>query len=594
VPLRAHSTGASGTGEICAGPDLQRNTVRTLEKLKTMPESPSTSPEHAAASGVCSSLHRAYRDLRLYPPGHPTARASVEDLAAAVAQYVEEWGTLTLEVQENALVLEGEAVYLRETGRDNPAFLMFRDGVRTLSLRPGGEVGEIEAFVDCLAHADDLADMEHDLVTALWERDLSHIDYRVVDPFFGGGALPEGMVDALRETVLRRLEVVQAPVSSSGDLAQVEMRQTKPRHLDSGSLQLTPQEIERGERAIEDLSSIVQDYAEVLLEMVRNVFITAANDVLIQSLAAVVAAFLDEEDIEGASFVLERLELLETQRWCPAGSVGFVSSSAITADHIRSLLQGVGQVPTDRIRETQQFLKSLNRWIVPSLLEILTETDDRAVRKTVLEILGGEGAVPWRDLEPLLEDPRWYVVRNAVQVAAGAGHDELADHARRLLGHRDMRVRREVVRALERLGGREALSGLAQALSDIDPSARTLAASAIGRKGGREQEGLLLAHIEDRGFLSLSGEEMEAFFGAYAELAQERAVPLLDRSWKKSLLSSRPAAFRVAAVLALGRVRGPAARAALQAAAKSGDPQIRRAAADAAQHGSSGASGGRS
>ena len=133
-------------------------------------------------------------------------------------------GALALDVREDALTFEGEAVYLHETSRDNLAFLMFRDGVRTLSLHPGCEIGESEALVDCLAHAEDLANMEQDLVTALWERDLSHIDYQVVDPFLGSALLREGMVDALRETVLRRLETVQAPGLSPGDMARVEIR----------------------------------------------------------------------------------------------------------------------------------------------------------------------------------------------------------------------------------------------------------------------------------------------------------------------------------------------------------------------------------
>ena len=63
----------------------------------------------------------------------------------------------------------------------------------------------MEAFADCLAHADDLAESEHDLATAFWEQDFAHIDYRVADPFLGGEVLPQGTIDALRETVLRRL-----------------------------------------------------------------------------------------------------------------------------------------------------------------------------------------------------------------------------------------------------------------------------------------------------------------------------------------------------------------------------------------------------
>jgi HEAT repeats len=549
-----------------------------------MPPSTATSPRNVSAARVCSSFHKAYRELRLYPAGHPTARESLEALTAIVTQHLQEWGPLTLRVQENSLVSDGEVVYLQEASRDNLAFLMFRDGIRSLSLQPGCAIEEMEALVDCLSHADDLASIEHDLVTALWEHDFDHVDYEVVDLFSGDGELREGMVDALRETVLRRLEMVQAPGVSAGDLARVEMRSVKPKGFDSAGLELTPEEITRGEQAIEDLSTVLPDYAEVLLEIASKVSITASSDVLIQSLAAVVAALLDGDDLDGATFLLGRIEELEAQRWCPAGTVGFVAGNAVTADHVRRLLQGIGQVHADRNEEPLSFLRSVRRWITPSLLAILTETADRGVRKTVLDILGGEGAVPWQDLEPLLRDSRWYVVRNAVHLAAGIGNDGLIDHAPRLLAHPDVRVRREIVRSLGRLGGRAAVSALARAVADADSSVRTLAAGAVGRRGGSEQEALLLARIQERTFTSLSGEEMEAFLGAYAELAQARAVPLLGRSWKKNLLSSRPMAFRVAAVLALGRIRAPAARAALEAAAKSAEPQIRRAATDASHY----------
>lgn len=171
-----------------------------------MPQGSPTSPEQAAASGICSALHRAYRDLRFYPPDHPMARQSVDGLISAVTLYVQNWGDVTFDVEEAGLLFEGEAVYSHEASRDNLAFLMFRDGVRSLSLRNGIEAAEIEALVGCLAHADDLAAVEHDLVTAFWEQDFTHIDYRVADPFLGGEVLREGMIDALRETVLRRLE----------------------------------------------------------------------------------------------------------------------------------------------------------------------------------------------------------------------------------------------------------------------------------------------------------------------------------------------------------------------------------------------------
>jgi HEAT repeat protein len=520
------------------------------------------------------------------------ALQSIEGLAVTIARYVDQWGPLTFEVQEDSLLVEREPVYQQETGRDNLAFLMFRDGVRTLSLNPEMQREEIEALVDCLAHADDLADMEHDLVTALWERDLGHIDYQVVDPFLAGEVLGEGMVDTLRETVLQRLDAATALTSPTGARAQTDLGRVEPMHIEASGLRLTPQDIQSGETAIEGLSSVLQDFSEILLEISGSTPITAADDVLLQSLTAAVAAFLDVDDNDGASLLLSRLEQMETQGWCPTGTVGLVAGGAVTAEHLRRLLRESGHISADGGRPAESFLKWLRPWIVPPLLEILAETDDRAVRKTVLGVLGGEGGVPWPELEPFLRDARWYVVRNAVQLAAAAGHRQVTGHAPRLLRHPEVQVRREVVRALERFGGQAASRGLAQALTDPDSSVRTLAARAVGRETGPEPERVLLTHIESREFPSLPVEEVEAFFSAYAESAQERAIPLLDRSWRKKLFSPRPLSFRVAAVLALGHVQGPSARAVLEEASGSGEPQIKRAAAQAAQSRSSATPGG--
>jgi hypothetical protein len=557
-----------------------------------MPQGSSISPQEAAASGICSALHRAYRDLRFYPPDHPMARQSVDGLISAATSYIDKWGDITLEVQETGLLFEGEAVYSHEASRDNLAFLMFRDGVRELCLRPGIEGPEVEALVGCLAHVDDLAAVEHDLVTAFWEQDFTHIDYRVADPFLGGEVLREGMIDALRETVLHRLE--DSPGSVQQSLARDDLRSVEPMQIQSESLQLTQQEMDSGERAVEGVSAVLQDFAEVVLEIVASAPVTAMDDALARSLSAVVAAYLDNGDVEGVSFLVGRLEHMETEGWCPPGYVGAIVGEAVTADHIRRLLQGVGRAQADEIKRHEGFLTSLRQWIFSPLLEILADADDRAVRKSILAVLGAEGGVPWSEIEPFLGDPRWYVVRNAVQLAAAGTHAGLMEHVYRLLGHADGRVRREVLRSLERFGGQMALRGYTKALSDPESSVRTLAARAVGREGGPEQEGPLLAHIEDRNFALLPAEELQAFLGAYAELTQERAVPVLDKLWRKRRLSARPMPVRVAALLALGSVRAPAARSALLEASKSGETQVQRAAGHALQIRASEPSKGRS
>jgi len=95
------------------------------------------SPETESARKVCAHLYRSCCDLRLYPASHPTFRASMEALLEALDDHQASIGSLVLEVGEAVLRCEDEEVYSQNSGRDNLAFIMFRDGIRTLTSMRG-------------------------------------------------------------------------------------------------------------------------------------------------------------------------------------------------------------------------------------------------------------------------------------------------------------------------------------------------------------------------------------------------------------------------------------------------------------------------
>jgi hypothetical protein len=543
-----------------------------------MREEAALSSDHRSVSEICACLHRAYRDLRFYPPDHPTARQALDVLGETVISHVNARGPLTLEVEEGRLTYAGQQVYSYQTSRDNLAFLLFRDGIRSLSLYPGLEAGEVEVLVDRLAHADDLADAEHDLATALWEQDFAHIDYHVADPFLGGEVLREGTIDALRETVLRRLdEVALTGVSRTGAPAG-GMRPVERTELDAESLALTQTEIEQSEQAATASSTALEDFTLVLLEMAGDSpEPSSGDDALIRSLSMVIDHYLENRNLEGLSLVLDRLQRLEVQGRRPAGFVGLVVGGAVTAEHLVGLLEGIGQAPPDEAARIDNFLGTMRRWAIPALLQLLGETDDRAVRKMVLAVLLSDD-VPGQYLWPLMQDSRWYVVRNAVQLAAGSLDPDLAGHLERLLHHPEVRVRREVMRTLDASGGDRDVQALVKALNDEDSSVRTLAARSLGRHGAREHEATVLAHVESRDFDTRPTEEVEALLGAFARVGGERAVAVLDKLWRRRRFSAHPLPVRLAALQALGAVSSPAAERALKEAMESGEAQLQRTA----------------
>ena len=65
------------------------------------------------------------------------------------------------------------AVYENENRSESLAFLFFKDGVREITFLPGIEGDEMERFLDVLQRARDLKPDADDLLTVLWEANLT-------------------------------------------------------------------------------------------------------------------------------------------------------------------------------------------------------------------------------------------------------------------------------------------------------------------------------------------------------------------------------------------------------------------------------------
>lgn len=555
------------------------------------------SAERQSVSKICTALHHAYRGLRLYPADHPTAQQSMDTLVNSVTSYTETVGTLYLQIEEMSLHYEGEQVYSYQGSRDNLAFLMYRDGIRYVSFHPGIEPWEVEALVDCLSHADGLADLEHDLATVLWEREMLHIEYEVVDPFLVGGEdLRGAAVDDLRDTVIRRLSELTPGKEAVGDGAEGgspgiagpeeaddrEPAQPDDNGLDAESTTLSPRDIELMEQVVADSADALPDFSIVLLEIVGAGLQTpTGDDVLARSLSWVVQQFVDLGDLDGLDTVLKRLRDLEAQGRRPSSFGTDVIGAAMTPARLAGLIKRMSGAAPEEIARIEQLLGDMRDWIYPVLLETLAEDNDKAVRKTVLALLHSGEGVPARYLWPLMRDPRWYVVRNAVQLATGSGDPDLAGQLERLLRHPDARVKREVIRSLDAMGGARSGALLAKALEDGDSGVRTLAVRSLRRHGSRANFGAVQAQVEQRDFESRSSEEIEAFLQTFAVFGGEAAVEPLSKMWKRRLFGTRPLPLRVAAAQALAFIPSQAAKDSLAEAARSGEVQVQRAAARA-------------
>jgi HEAT repeat protein len=145
-------------------------------------------------------------------------------------------------------------------------------------------------------------------------------------------------------------------------------------------------------------------------------------------------------------------------------------------------------------------LKIMTKEATPVLLEILSNEQDRSTRFFLMEIIKDLGKGQTSVVAQGLGDNRWYVVRNVVNILAESRSEEAIPFLEKVLNHRNVHVRQEVVKGLSTIGGRRAASLIARYLKDKDSGIQFMAMRSLGtlRDAGEDEATQLTEYLQDR------------------------------------------------------------------------------------------------
>ena len=243
------------------------------------------------------------------------------------------------------------------------------------------------------------------------------------------------------------------------------------------------------------------------------------------------------------------------------------------------MLQMVVQL--GRVRDEEErgvFIQAYERLGGPAaeaIADALTDTEDRSARKTYVTALGAFDTAGAHAVEKMLEDSRWFVVRNGVSVLGVVGEPSAIEHLTGSLAHPHAKVRRETVRSLAKIGGENAGLLVSSMLGDSDAIVRAAAARAISAlKVEREYKQLL--EILEKGDEEVVIEHVLRALGA---LGDPSAVSAIEKQVKSSIFSRPPKGVRLAGLAALAAIGTPHAMSLVKKAGTDKDPEISSAAA---------------
>jgi HEAT repeat protein len=533
------------------------------------------------------TMSKGLRAFQMYLPNNPIYQRAEQAIQQAFLPIWSSTRQLGLSVVETDLVWEEQVVYHQPNKGESLAWMLYKDGMRFLTLRPGVEDEEMVRFLQLVTRARLLpSDAADDLLTLLWEQDFQAIDYQfaeiisdsltVLDPQATDMAIRQD--PAAQAAVHEEIQTDAADKLSAGlDLDDFD---STLYFLDEKEIAQLKREVDleytRDERraALEALLDIFElQPATVVREEILAIFEALFPNLLNRGEFRTVAGLLRE-----FRTVAQRVTALDPQLRDRLQSFQARLSEPDILSQLLQSLEEAQAMPTDEdvgevlgelhaegLETMLTFLPSLTRPAIRGILESSVDRLATAHTDVVLSILG-------RSESPALVGAAGLCGRLELQVAV-----PLLD---RLITHRDGAVRLATVEALSLIGSAGALTALERALDDADRTIRLAAVTTIAAKGYRAALRRLEAAVLGKGPRELERAEKRQFFEAYAVVAGAAALPVLSNILEPRgfLRRKESSETRTCAAYAIGRLQSPAARAVLERIQQDKDLPVRNAA----------------
>lgn len=196
-------------------------------------------------------------------------------------------------------------------------------------------------------------------------------------------------------------------------------------------------------------------------------------------------------------------------------------------------------------------------WLIQRIC-IAKEVFERKALAAALVAVGIPAVVP---LVAMLKDGRWYVVRNMVTILGEIRSPDCILALKRPLYHDDIRVRKETIRALMKIGGEASVQLLLPLLNDHDVAVARNAILTLGHMRCREAVPALLKLLTRRDLLLKELEVKKEAAAALGRIGDRRVTaPMLKLMGAKGwTVPGKWQEFKVAVAASLGELGDEAA-----------------------------------
>lgn len=242
---------------------------------------------------------------------------------------------------------------------------------------------------------------------------------------------------------------------------------------------------------------------------------------------------------------------------------------------VATLLESLHESSPEKIPALQRMVTTLGTPAFQQLLGALADEGTLSRRRRLFDFIASLGPAVIPLAKTLLDDPRWYVVRNMITLLRVIQDRSSLPEIRKLGTHSDIRVRMEAIRSLAALEGSVPKNLLDGLFANTDPK---LAAGAVGLVGTyKMKEGIdpLLRMLSATDILGGARMIRIKALRALAEIGDPRALPKLHRFFRSSWLPWPAREERLAAWESLSLYPPEARKSLVEKGLKARDGEVR-------------------
>lgn len=547
--------------------------------------------ELQAVKQLLALLDKTFKTTRTYGPNNPVAQKFFQQFYDYLTIQLAAHDVLQFLAQRSELLYKGVAVYQSTSSSENLAFKLHADGIRELSFHKGLSQEDLAYFLEALWGTYDSDTSDDDIVTRLWEKNLSTISFVTAEEIVKSA-------DAMAVLTPQESHTLNSPTSALRHIADTEAARAKEgtarpsgNHGQGGP---AIYEISRAEqkRLLEEIESeSARDNTTYLLDMLTAILASEQSNVLLNRLLELFGDILTTLIRDGNWKLLNTFVslLYEAQELCPnlsdrhKATLADLFNSLGHPDSMNAIETALNASSNTSLDDLQALLLMLNPGTAQPLCTLMANLKHKSHRMMVCDVLTTHAKQNPSLLTRGLNDSRWYVVRNLIYIMGKLGNTQFVKHLEPVCSHEDVRVRKEIVRTFRSMCPSGKGDVFLPFLNDAEHSIRQLALKVLLSGPYTATLAAWTRVVDHTSFHDRSVSEKKGVFHAMRQTAGEESIPywhrlLTLRAWRNR---KRIQEDGILAAEALGIMGTPAAMLALKTGQRRFNRAIRKACTDA-------------